>query len=36
VKIGKTFYPTNNYENDLKILLNHFKGVAGKNFEKGF
>jgi 1-acyl-sn-glycerol-3-phosphate acyltransferase len=36
VKIGKPFYPTNNYENDLKILLNHFKGVVGKNIEKGY
>jgi 1-acyl-sn-glycerol-3-phosphate acyltransferase len=36
VKIGKPFYPTNNYENDLKILLHHFKGVIGKNTELGY
>lgn len=36
VKIGKAFYPTSNYENDLKILLNHFKGVSGKIHEYGF
>lgn len=36
VHIGKPFYPTSNYENDLKILLHHFKGVTGKIPEKGF
>jgi 1-acyl-sn-glycerol-3-phosphate acyltransferase len=36
IKIGKPFYPTNNYENDLKILLDHFKGVSGKNTELGY
>lgn len=36
VCFGKPFYPTSNYENDLKILLNHFKGVAGKIPELGF
>ena len=30
VSIGKPFYPTSNFEKDLKILLNHFKGVMGK------
>ena len=30
VNMGKPFYPTTNYENDLKILLNHFDGVIGK------
>ena len=33
VNIGKPFYPTSNYENDLKILLNHFEGVLEK-FQK--
>lgn len=36
VHIGKPFFPTSNYENDLKILLNHFKGVIGKIPDKGF
>lgn len=36
VKIGKPFYPTNNYENDLKMLLNHFEGVFGKNMDLGY
>ena len=36
VNIGMPFYPTNNYENDLKILLNHFDGVFGKNSELGY
>jgi 1-acyl-sn-glycerol-3-phosphate acyltransferase len=36
VKIGEAFYPTSNYEADLKILLNHFKGVEGKIKENGF
>lgn len=36
VTIGKPFYPTSNYENDLEILLKHFKGVIGKIPEKGF
>ncbi len=30
VNIGKPFYPTSNYENDLKILLKHFGGAIGK------
>lgn len=36
VAIGKPFYPTSNYTNDLKILLNHFNGVTGKIPENGF
>ena len=36
VKIGKPFYPMSNFEDDLKILLNHFNGALGKNAEKGF
>lgn len=36
VKIGKAFYPTSNYEVDLKILLNHFEGVSGKIHENGY
>jgi len=36
VRIGKPFYPTTDYEADLKILLNHFKGVIGKIPENSF
>lgn len=36
VSIGNPFYPTGNYDADLKILLKHFKGVFGKVPEKGF
>jgi len=36
VIIGRPFYPTSNYENDLKILLKHFKGVFGKIHKKAF
>ena len=36
VNIGKPFYPTSNYEDDLKVLLNHFNGVFGKIPENGF
>lgn len=36
VKIGEAFYPTLNYENDLKILLKHFKDVFGKISENSF
>jgi 1-acyl-sn-glycerol-3-phosphate acyltransferase len=36
VSIGKPFYPISNYEDDLKILLKHFKSVTGKIPEKGF
>ena len=36
VSIGKPFYPTANYEEDLKIVLKHFECVFGKNPEKGF
>jgi 1-acyl-sn-glycerol-3-phosphate acyltransferase len=36
VNIGKPFFPTSNYENDLKILLNHFNGVVGKIPEFGY
>lgn len=36
VSFGKPLNTTANYENDLKILLNHFKGVKGKIPENGF
>lgn len=36
VNIGEAFYPTSNYEKDLKALLNHFKGVRGKKQDFGF
>lgn len=36
VNIGKPFYPTSNYEEDLTILLNHFDGVVGKIPKSGF
>ena len=36
VSNGKPFYPTSNYEEDLKILMNHFNGVVGKIPKSGF
>lgn len=30
VKIGKSFFPTDNYQNDLPLIINHFKDVKGK------
>lgn len=36
VSVGKPFYPTSNYEADLKNLLQHYEGVIGKIPEKGF
>ncbi len=36
VKIGRPFYPTSDYKNDLKILLNHFEGAIGKVSEYSF
>lgn len=36
VSIGEPFHPGGNYEADLKILLQHFKGVLGKIPELGF
>jgi len=36
VTIGKPFYPTSNYNEDLKILLNHFNGVVGKIPKSGY
>jgi 1-acyl-sn-glycerol-3-phosphate acyltransferase len=36
VKVGKAFFPSSDYENDLKILLDHFDGVEGKIPENGF
>lgn len=36
VKVGTYFYPTGNIEDDLQILLSHFKGVKGKVPENGF
>ncbi len=34
VQFGNAFYPTGNFEKDLKILENHFFGVKGKIQEK--
>lgn len=36
IKIRDAFYPTGNIESDLKILLQHFKGVKGKIPQNGF
>lgn len=36
VNLGAPFAVTGNYEDDLKILLNHFQGVKGKIPEYGF
>lgn len=36
VKIGSPFTTTGNYEEDMKIILAHFKGVQGKFPEKQF
>jgi 1-acyl-sn-glycerol-3-phosphate acyltransferase len=36
VHFGSPFYPTSNYEQDLKILLANFKGVVGKIPNSGF
>jgi 1-acyl-sn-glycerol-3-phosphate acyltransferase len=36
VRIGKPFFPTGNYEADLKILLQHFKNAQGKYPENNF
>ncbi len=36
VNFGYPFYPTGNYENDSKILLDHFKNVNGKISKNGF
>ena len=36
VRFGKPFYPTSNYDADLLILLNHFKGVIGKIPENSY
>lgn len=36
VNIGDYFTPTGNIDEDLKILLAHFKGVQGKFPENGF
>ncbi|NHM07472.1 acyltransferase [Flavobacterium sp. CYK-4] len=36
VRIGQPFYPTGNYEADMKILLPHFAGVKGKIPENSF
>jgi 1-acyl-sn-glycerol-3-phosphate acyltransferase len=36
VAIGKSFFPTGNYDEDLKELLPFFKGVKGKIPENGF
>ncbi|OXB08538.1 acyltransferase [Flavobacterium plurextorum] len=35
VNLGKTFFPTGNYEADLEILKQHYKGVLGKIPENG-
>ncbi|QBN17320.1 1-acyl-sn-glycerol-3-phosphate acyltransferase [Flavobacterium nackdongense] len=36
VNVGEPFFPTANYEQDLKIILDHFQGVLGKIPENGF
>jgi 1-acyl-sn-glycerol-3-phosphate acyltransferase len=36
VQFGKPFFPTGNFESDLKVLENHFLGVKGKFPENGF
>lgn len=36
VGVGNAFFPTSNYENDLKILLKHFEGITGKVPEYSF
>lgn len=36
VKIGAPFITTGNYEEDMKIILAHFKGVQGRFPEKQF
>ena len=36
IDFGKTFFPTNNYQNDLAILEKHFVGVKGKFPQKGY
>ncbi len=36
VKIGSPFYPTGNFEEDMKTLLLHYKGVKGKFPDKQF
>lgn len=36
LSFGKPLYPTSNYEEDLKILLQHYEGVIGKVPEKGY
>jgi hypothetical protein len=36
VAIGKSFFPTGNYDGDLNELLPFFKGVKGKIPENGF
>lgn len=36
VKLGEAFYPTGNLQDDLPVLLSHFKGSVGKFPEKSF
>lgn len=36
VSLGKPYFPTSNYDSDLKILLKNFDAVIGKVPEKGF
>lgn len=36
VRVATAFYPTGNYETDMKIILPHFAGVEGKIPEHGF
>ncbi len=36
VKIGLPFFLTGNYDEDMKVILPHFKGVKGKFPEKQF
>jgi 1-acyl-sn-glycerol-3-phosphate acyltransferase len=36
VRIGEPFVTTGNFDQDLKILLNHYKDAVGKIPERGF
>ena len=36
VNLGAPFYTTGNYDADITIILQHFKGVKGKILEKQY
>lgn len=36
VSFGNPYFPTGDYEKDLKIILTHFQGVKGKISENGY